>query len=648
AGVGKLTNKGTIQHVVATPFEVHYAIDVDNQGAMTIPGATVFDKPGGTFVNSGSITGNSAGSLSVVGSILENRSSGVISQGALISDAGGIVRGLGSLSNLSTSNGGRVEPGLPGGALAAASFTNSANGTLEIELGGTQAGIDYDQLNLAGFANFNGTLALVAANGFIAGRCGQAFDIITHASPGNSSTFTAVTGLTPGPGLGLFIVYHITPPKRVSLYGYNPTTVVSVAPNPVSIAEGAVGSQYAICLDHQPTANVTITATPNSQVTVTPSSLVFNAASYYQPQFFTVTAVDDAVVEGNHSGTVAHTATSTDASFNGAAIATLTANIADNDFAPNQPPNATDDAATTPEDQAKVVNVLANDNDPDGDALTVTAVTQPLNGTAAVSGGGNTVTYTPAANYHGGDSFTYTIDDGNAHPVSATVTMTVTPVNDNPVAIDDVGATTAPTAVVVTVLSNDSDVDGDVLSVASVTQPAAGTGTAAISGGGTTVTYTPPAAFGGTATFTYTASDGNGGTASATVTVTVQPRQGPSADLAIAVRLGGDIAHPGFAVALLVTERNLGPGKSPSATITFAAVPGLQFIRAQGGTCTALSNGDVACARGSLSNGATRNTLVVRYKALSAGNYTLSGRISGVRPDPDAANDVASVSFARP
>ena len=377
-------------------------------------------------------------------------------------------------------------------------------------------------------------------------------------------------------------------------------------------------------------------------------AVVFSAASYYQPQFFTVTAVDDAVVEGNHSGAVTHTATSTDASFNGAAIATLTANIADNDFAPNQPPNATDDAATTPEDQAKVVNVLANDSDPDGDALTVTAVTQPTNGTAAVSGGGQSVTYTPAANYHGGDSFTYTIDDGNAHPVSATVTMTVTPVNDNPVAIADVGATTAPNAVVVTVLANDSDVDGDVLSVASVTQPAAGTGTAAISGGGTTVTYTPPAAFSGTAAFTYTASDGNGGTASATVTVSVQPRRGPSADLAIAVQLGGDIAHPGFAVALLVTERNLGPDNSPSATITFAAVPGLQFTRAQGGTCTALANGDVSCARGSLSNGATRNTLVVRYRALSAGNYTLSGRISGVRRDPDTANDVASVSFARP
>ena len=55
-----------------------------------------------------------------------------------------------------------------------------------------------------------------------------------------------------------------------------------------------------------------------------------------------------------------------------------------------------------------------------------------------------------------------------------------------------------------------------------------------------------------------------------------------------------------------------------------------------------------ACARGSLSKGATRNTLVVRYKALSAGNYMLSGRISGARPDPNAANDVASVTFARP
>ena len=80
--------------------------------------------------------------------------------------------------------------------------------------------------------------------------------------------------------------------------------------------------------------------------------------------------------------------------------------------AANDGPVAVNDAATTTEDTAVSIAVLTNDTDLDGDALTVSAVTVPAHGTAAVNADG-TIAYTPAANYNGADSFSYTIGDGN-------------------------------------------------------------------------------------------------------------------------------------------------------------------------------------------------------------------------------------------
>ena len=225
---------------------------------------------------------------------------------------------------------------------------------------------------------------------------------------------------------------------------------------------------------------------------------------------------------------MSHAATSTDARFNNFATGALVANIADNDE--NQTPSATDDQATTAEDTPVTISVLANDSDPDGDVLQVSGVTQPAGGgSVAITGGGQGVRFTPAAHFSGQRAFTYTISDGHGGTATATVTATVTPVNDDPSTTNDAASTTAPNPVVVSVLANDSDVDGDDLSVSAVTQPA--NGTAAITGGGQTVTYTPPAGFSGSATFGYTASDGHGGTASSTVTVTVESGEVPVPDI---------------------------------------------------------------------------------------------------------------------
>ncbi len=271
----------------------------------------------------------------------------------------------------------------------------------------------------------------------------------------------------------------------------------------------------------------------------------------------------------------------------------------------NTPPVAVDDPDATDEDTLLTIDVLFNDSDPDFDPLTVASVTQPGAGSAAITAD-NFVNYTPAANFNGPDSFTYTASDGRGGSATATVSVTVNPVNDAPVAdnqtlitglntpvaitltasdvdsdpltfsvvtspsngsligtapelsytpnfgfsgsdsftfealdalapsnvatvsitvappvaVDDTTATNEDTAITIDVLFNDSAPVGDPLSVASVTQPSAGSATITADN---FVIYAPAANFNGSDSFTYTASDGRGGSATATVRVTVNP-----------------------------------------------------------------------------------------------------------------------------
>jgi hypothetical protein len=98
----------------------------------------------------------------------------------------------------------------------------------------------------------------------------------------------------------------------------------------------------------------------------------------------------------------------------------------------NDAPVAANDTVTVAEDSgANAVNVLANDTDAEGDALTVTAKTDGTNGTVAITGGTG-VTYTPDTNFNGSDSFTYTVSDGRGGTQTATVSVTVNAVNDAP------------------------------------------------------------------------------------------------------------------------------------------------------------------------------------------------------------------------
>ena len=188
----------------------------------------------------------------------------------------------------------------------------------------------------------------------------------------------------------------------------------------------------------------------------------------------------------------------------------------------NNPPMASDDMGTTVQGQSVMIDVLANDEDADGEQLTVTAVTQGDDGTVAISSNGATVTYTPDADFTGSDDFTYTVSDGtdtDMGMVTVTVTAPPPPANNAPVAMDDTAETDEDESVMISVLANDTDADGDTLTVTMATDP--GYGDAVVADDGMSITYTPDADFHGEDQFMYTVSDGEGGTDTATVMVDV-------------------------------------------------------------------------------------------------------------------------------
>ncbi|RMF04228.1 MAG: tandem-95 repeat protein [Chloroflexi bacterium] len=187
----------------------------------------------------------------------------------------------------------------------------------------------------------------------------------------------------------------------------------------------------------------------------------------------------------------------------------------------NDAPIAVDDSLPATEDTPATLPVMNNDSDPDNDPLTITAVGVPANG-LILNTGANLV-YTPTLNFNGTDIFTYTISDGILQD-TATVTVTVAPVNDPPVAVNDTAVTAEDTSEVINVLLNDTDPDGDRLKVIAVANPA--NGSATTNPGQTIVQYTPNPNFAGTDVFTYTISDGLL-SATATITVTLIPINDP-------------------------------------------------------------------------------------------------------------------------
>lgn len=191
----------------------------------------------------------------------------------------------------------------------------------------------------------------------------------------------------------------------------------------------------------------------------------------------------------------------------------------------NQPPVANPQSVTTSEDTSIVI--ILSGSDPDGDSITFNQPTNPSHGKLDLDPSFSTngkLTYAPDLNFNGQDSFTFTVNDGKVDSASATVSITVTAVNDPPVANPQSVTTKVNKPVSITLTG--SDVDGDPLTFSIVQGPTHGS----LSGDPPNVTYTPKPGFTGSDSFTFKVYDGKVYSNPAEVKITINPNRPPVAD----------------------------------------------------------------------------------------------------------------------
>ena len=257
------------------------------------------------------------------------------------------------------------------------------------------------------------------------------------------------------------------------------------------------------------------------------------------------------------------------------------------------PPVAVNDSYTTEEDVAVSGNVGTNDTEPDGSPLTFTIVSQPVNGTVVLNSDG-TFTYTPGANYNGNDSFTYSACDPTPICDNATVTITITPVTDVPVAVDDLYETDQNTQFGANVTVNDAEGDGDALTVTLVDDVTVGSLVLTADGN---FTYLPAADYLGFDSFTYSLCDADG-CDTATVTIEVQvPNDPPVAendtyttneDVVLNGNVGDNDTDPdGDVIAYTLNQSTTNGSLIFTVDGTFSYTPNAEFFGTDSFTYTA-------------------------------------------------------------
>ena len=243
---------------------------------------------------------------------------------------------------------------------------------------------------------------------------------------------------------------------------------------------------------------------------------------------------------------------------NDGTVDSATATVSINVTAANDAPVASAQSVTTAEDTAKAITLSASDTD--GNTLTYSVVAQPAHGT--LSGTGANLTYKPATNYNGADTFTFKANDGTVDSSTTTVSITVNAINDTPVATAQTVGAVEDTAKAITLAGTDADSDS--LSYSIVASPAHGT----LSGAAPNVTYLPATNYNGADSFTFKVNDGT--VDSATTTVSINVTSGNDAPVAVAqsVTTNEDTAK---AITLAATDAD---GNTLTYTVTGAPAHG--------------------------------------------------------------------------
>ncbi len=285
----------------------------------------------------------------------------------------------------------------------------------------------------------------------------------------------------------------------------------------------------------------------------------------------------------------------------------------------NQTPTATPQSVATNEDTALPITLTGSD--PESQPLTYAIASGPANG--ALSGTAPNVTYTPNANFNGADSFTFTVNDGTNTSTAATVSITVNPQNDAPVANAQSVSTNEDTALPITLTG--SDVDGNPLSYAVGTGPSNGV----LSGTVPNLTYTPSANFNGADSFTFTVNDGTVSSPPATVSITVNAQNDTPVANAQSVSTDED-------VALVIVLAGSDVENSPlSYAVTTGPTNGALSGTAPNLTYTPNAN----------FNGADSFSFTVNDGSATSAAATVAITVNPVNDAPTANDDAATVAF---
>ncbi|GLP81491.1 hypothetical protein TUM20984_29110 [Mycobacterium antarcticum] len=426
----------------------------------------------------------------------------------------------------------------------AVAFGQNASGQLNIPV--LPAGVTYTQV-----AASNHTVLISSATAALNTPPAAVNDAATVAE-GGSTTIAVTTNDTDGDGTVDTTTVVITRQPTAGTVTVNAGGTVTYAHNGSEVRTDNFGYKVRDdtgALSNEATVTMTITAVNDAPVAVNDAATVAEGGSTTiavttndidgdgtvdtttvvitrQPTAGTATANANGSVTYVNNGSEARTDSfAYQVKDNTGALsneATVTMTIT----AVNDAPIAGNDAYTVAGNGTLTINapgLLANDTDPDGDQIRITAAIAPQHGTLSGLLSNGTFTYTPAANYAGADSFTYTVSDGTATS-QGTVTITVTADANNVAPVGNSDSYTIAEDTVLTVnapglLGNDTDADGQTLSVVSIgIEPTLGSLELRSDG---SFTYTPGPNVNGTDTFTYKASDGAAETAFTTVTITV-------------------------------------------------------------------------------------------------------------------------------
>jgi uncharacterized repeat protein (TIGR01451 family) len=286
------------------------------------------------------------------------------------------------------------------------------------------------------------------------------------------------------------------------------------------------------------------------------------------------------------------------------------------------------------EDTATPITVTGTGSGP----FTFAIGNTPAHGT--LSGTGPTFTYTPDLNYIGPDSFTFSATQGSLTSAFATVSITVTAVNDAPTATAKTVNT--PQGVSIPIVLTGTDPENSPLTFSIVSNPTTGT----LSGTAPNVTYNPPPnGFTGTATFTFRVNDGALFSAPATVSVIVGPPPANSADVTLTLADAPDPAAVGNSITYTANLHNNGPAAATGVALSLSYPSSdllLQSVVPSQGTCT--SGNTINCSIGNIANGGNASVTVTLKAFNHAGTFTVSGTASGTLLDYNTANNAASAT----